>query len=120
MRGPSEWVNYPSSNTVIGICDPAQAWNSLTVGAYTDLVALAPGLRTVAAQGGLSPFSTTSQNWISHYPLKPDVLFEGGNLLHDELMGPASAGELSLLTTHNHPIDRSLTLATATSAATSL
>lgn len=120
IRGPSEWVNYPSSNTVIGICDPAQAWNSLTVGAYTDLVALAPGLRTVAAQGGLSPFSTTSQNWISHYPLKPDVLFEGGNLLHDELMGPATAGELSLLTTHNHPIDRSLTLATATSAATSL
>ncbi|RML62572.1 hypothetical protein APX70_02276, partial [Pseudomonas syringae pv. maculicola] len=72
------------------------------------------------AKGGLSPFSTTSQKWISHYPLKPDVLFEGGNLIHDELLGPATAGELSLLTTHNHPVDRHLTLATATSAATSL
>ncbi|WP_147475245.1 S8 family serine peptidase, partial [Pseudomonas coronafaciens] len=99
---------------------PAQAWNSLTVGAFTDLVELPPGLRAVAAKGGLSPFSTTSQNWISHYPLKPDVLFEGGNLIHDELLGPATAGELSLLTTHNHPVDRHLTLATATSAATSL
>lgn len=120
IRESSEWVDYPSSNTLMGICDPAQAWNSLTVGAFTDLVELAPGLRAVAAQGGLSPFSTTSQNWISHYPLKPDVLFEGGNLIHDELLGPATAGELSLLTTHNRPVDRHLTLATATSAATSL
>jgi hypothetical protein len=120
IRESSEWVEYPSSNTLMGICDPAQAWNSLTVGAFTDLVELAPGLRAVAAQGGLSPFSTTSQNWISHYPLKPDVLFEGGNLIHDELLGPATAGELSLLTTHNRPVDRHLTLATATSAATSL
>lgn len=120
IRESSEWVDYPNSNTLMGICDPAQAWNSLTVGAFTDLVELAPGLRAVAAQGGLSPFSTTSQNWISHYPLKPDVLFEGGNLIHDELLGPATAGELSLLTTHNRPVDRHLTLATATSAATSL
>ncbi|PPS32778.1 hypothetical protein BVY11_08635 [Pseudomonas amygdali pv. morsprunorum] len=120
IRESSEWVDYPSSNTLMGICDPAQAWNSLTVGAFTDLVELAPGLRAVAVQGGLSPFSTTSQSWISHYPLKPDVLFEGGNLIHDELLGPATAGELSLLTTHNRPVDRHLTLATATSAATSL
>nr|WP_272932001.1 S8 family peptidase [Pseudomonas syringae] len=120
IRESSEWMDYPSSNTLMGICDPAQAWNSLTVGAFTDLVELPPGLRAVAAKGGLSPFSTTSQKWISHYPLKPDVLFEGGNLIHDELLGPATAGELSLLTTHNHPVDRHLTLATATSAATSL
>ncbi|WP_163014224.1 S8 family peptidase, partial [Pseudomonas viridiflava] len=120
IRESSEWMDYPSSNTLMGICDPAQAWNSLTVGAFTDLVELPPGLRAVAAKGGLSPFSTTSQNWISHYPLKPDVLFEGGNLIHDELLGPATAGELSLLTTHNHPVDRHLTLASATSAATSL
>ncbi|WP_256730449.1 S8 family peptidase [Pseudomonas sp. ANT_H12B] len=120
IRESSEWMDYPSSNTLMGICDPAQAWNSLTVGAFTDLVELPPGLRAVAAKGGLSPFSTTSQNWINHYPLKPDVLFEGGNLIHDELLGPATAGELSLLTTHNHPVDRHLTLATATSAATSL
>ncbi|WP_235811234.1 S8 family peptidase [Pseudomonas syringae group genomosp. 3] len=120
IRESSEWMDYPSINTLMGICDPAQAWNSLTVGAFTDLVELPPGLRAVAAKGGLSPFSTTSQNWINHYPLKPDVLFEGGNLIHDELLGPATAGELSLLTTHNHPVDRHLTLATATSAATSL
>ncbi|MEJ3589848.1 S8 family peptidase [Pseudomonas bubulae] len=120
IRSPTDWAAYPERNTLMGICDPAQSWNALTVGAFTDLVDLPPGLSAVAEQGGLSPFSTTSQNWVNHYPLKPDVLFEGGNLIQDDLMGPATAGELSLLTTHHLPTERPLTLATATSAATSL
>lgn len=120
IRNPADWAAYPDSNTLMGICDPAQAWNALTVGAFTDLVELPLGLIAVAEQGGLSPFSTTSQTWVNYYPLKPDVLFEGGNLIRDELMGPATAGELSLLTTHHLPVERPLTLVTATSAATSL
>lgn len=120
VRNPADWAEYPEKNTLMGICDPAQSWNALTVGAFTDLVELPDGLNSVAEKGALSPFSTTSQTWVNHYPLKPDVLFEGGNLIQDELMGPATAGELSLLTTHHLPIDRPLALATATSAATSL
>jgi len=120
IRNPSDWATYPDSNTLMGICDPAQSWNALTVGAFTDLVDLPPGLRAVAEQGALSPFSTTSQTWVNYYPLKPDVLFEGGNLIQDDLMGPATAGELSLLTTHHMHIERPLTLVTATSAATAL
>lgn len=120
IRNPTDWAAYPESNTLMGICDPAQAWNALTVGAFTDLVELPHGLNAVAEQGALSPFSTTSQTWVNYYPLKPDVLFEGGNLIHDDLMGPATAGELSLLTTHHLPVERPLTLVTATSAATSL
>ena len=120
IRNPTDWAAYPESNTLMGICDPAQSWNALTVGAFTDLVELPHGLNAVAEQGALSPFSTTSQTWVNYYPLKPDVLFEGGNLIHDDLMGPATAGELSLLTTHHLPVERPLTLVTATSAATSL
>lgn len=120
VRKLEDWEKYPESNSLMGICDPAQSWNALTVGAFTDLVELPNGLNAVAEKGALSPFSTTSHTWVNHYPLKPDVLFEGGNLIQDEIMGPATAGELSLLTTHHLPIDRLLALATATSAATSL
>lgn len=120
IREREDWAKYPENNSLTGICDPAQSWNALTVGAFTNLVDLPNGLSSVAVKGALSPFSTTSQTWVNHYPLKPDVLFEGGNLIQDEIMGPATAGELSLLTTHHLPIDRPLTLATATSAATSL
>lgn len=33
-----DWDDYPESNDTDGIHDPAQSWNALTVGAYTDLV----------------------------------------------------------------------------------
>jgi hypothetical protein len=120
IREREDWAKYPEQNSLMGICDPAQSWNALTVGAFTDLVELPNGLSAVAVKGALSPFSTTSQTWVKHYPLKPDVVFEGGNLIQDEIMGPITAGELSLLTTHHLPIERPLALATATSAATSL
>ena len=32
------WAEYPQSNDTDGIHDPAQAWNAITVGAYTNLV----------------------------------------------------------------------------------
>jgi len=120
IREREDWAKYPEQNSLMGICDPAQSWNALTVGAFTDLVELPNGLSAVAVKGALSPFSTTSKTWVKHYPLKPDVVFEGGNLIQDEIMGPITAGELSLLTTHHPPIERPLALATATSAATSL
>ena len=34
---PNAWMEYPYSNTTDGIHDPAQSWNALTVGAYTNL-----------------------------------------------------------------------------------
>jgi hypothetical protein len=118
---PNAWIESPNSNSTDSIHDPAQAWNALTVGAYTNLVHItepdAAGYQPIAEAGGLSPFSTTSFTWQPHWPLKPDVLFEGGNAAKDAL-GAIWMSSLSLLTLHHSPGERLFTTANATSAAT--
>ncbi|ESQ08429.1 MAG: hypothetical protein N838_22185 [Thiohalocapsa sp. PB-PSB1] len=52
-------------------------------------------------------------------PLKPDLVFEGGNVGLDSV-GCAGIPSLKLLTTHNTPLDRLFTTFEATSAATAL
>ena len=120
---PNAWMTYPDSNASDGIHDPGQAWNALTVGAYTNLVDIteadAGGYQAIASQGDLSPFSTTSRTWSRAWPLKPDVVFEGGNAGKDGL-GAAWTPSLSLLTTNNRQQERLLTTSNATSAATAL
>lgn len=115
------WANYPASlSTKHLIHDPGQAWNALTVGAYTEKVDT--GLATVTAiapEGGPSPRTTTSATWNRAWPLKPDVVFEGGNVGTDAL-GPAGLPSLDLLTTHYKPIERLFTTTNATSAASAL
>ena len=117
------WAECPQSNDTDGIHDPAQAWNALTVGAYTDLVQItesdASEYVPVAPQGGLSPFSTTSLIWQNHWPLKPDIVLEGGNAAK-EALNAIWMSSLCLLTTHHQPTARSFTTANATSAATAL
>ncbi|TMO95029.1 hypothetical protein CWC09_11835 [Pseudoalteromonas ruthenica] len=123
IKDPNAWMEYPDSNTTDGIHDPAQAWNALTVGAMTNLARIteadAQQYAPIAEIGGLSPFSTTSQTWQSHWPLKPDVVFEGGNAARDGL-GAAWMSSLSLLTTHLNPTERMFTTSNATSAASAL
>lgn len=120
---PNAWVESPNSNSTDGIHDPAQAWNALTVGAYTNLAHItesdAGACQPIAPPGGLSPFSTTSFTWQSHWPLKPDVLFEGGNAARDAF-GAVTMHSLSLLTSHHMPRERLFTTVNATSAATAL
>jgi Subtilase family len=117
------WMNYPASNSTDSIHDPGQAWNALTIGAYTDLIEISEpdmdAFRAIAERGGLSPFSTTSLTWQPHWPLKPDVVFEGGNAAKDALSAVWTQS-LSLLTTHRLPNERLFTTANATSAATAL
>ncbi|MGE4591191.1 S8 family peptidase [Alcaligenes sp.] len=123
IKDPNAWVEYPHSNTSDGIHDPAQAWNALTVGAMTHLARVtetdAGNYTPIAEIGGLSPFSTTSQTWQAYWPLKPDVVFEGGNAAKDGL-GAAWMPSLSLLTTHSDPTERLFTTSNATSAASAL
>ena len=123
VNDSSAWPNYPYSNDTDGVHDPAQAWNALTVGACTELAQIAEpdagGYSPIAPQGGLSPFSTTSLTWQDHWPLKPDVVFEGGNAAQDRL-GAVSLPSLSLLTTHHLPANRLFATTNATSAATAL
>lgn len=66
--------------------DPGQAWNALTIGAYTERSTMdgAPddydGWTCLAERGELSPFSRTSVSFDPIWPVKPDVVLEGGNL----------------------------------------
>ena len=117
------WQDYPTSNTTDSIHDPGQAWNVLTVGAYTQKVRITEldtsGFIPIAAAGGLSPFSTTSATWQKHWPLKPDVVFEGGNVGMNAI-GPVTMPSLDLLTTCHDITSRLLTTTNATSAATAL
>jgi len=123
VERPTDSKDYPDSNTTDGIHDPGQAWNALTVGAMTQLVHIteadAINYHPVAPTGGLSPFSTTSQTWQPHRPLKPDVVFEGGNTATDGISA-VWLPSLSLLTTNAEITARLFTTTRATSAATSL
>ena len=123
INDSNAWKTYPNSNDSDGIHDPAQAWNVLTVGACTDLVKVAgensENYKPIADKGGLSPFSTTSMAWQQRWPMKPDVVFEGGNAAKNSLEA-VSIPSLSLLTTHHLPADRAFIPTNATSAATAL
>lgn len=119
----TEWKNYPESNITQAVHDPGQAWNALTVGAYTDKaglsdVNLAKTYSPIASAGQLSPFSTTSHIWDSKWPNKPDVVFEGGNAGIDSAAGIASElDDLSILSTHHLPQVSQFMTMNATSAA---
>lgn len=99
---------------------PAQSWNALCVGAYTEktLLADADGLTPVAPAGDLSPSSRTA-SWSSTWPLKPDVVLEGGNWAIGA-PPPMRHGSLSLLSTHHTYPVRSFCFSHDTSAATAL
>ncbi|MEU8006348.1 S8 family peptidase [Catellatospora sp. NPDC049111] len=83
---------------------PAQAWNAITVGGYTDLAELTRRDKLegypspLAPAGGLSPFSRTRQG--GNFPIKPDIVMEAGNTAPDGsgLDLPGAQG-LSILTT---------------------
>lgn len=117
------WNAYPTSLGLRGIRDPGQAWNALTVGAYTEKVTItepsAQGLVPVAPNGGISPYTRTSSGWHSAWPSKPDVVFEGGNVGTDTF-GAIGILSLQLLTTHNLPLERLFSTTNATSAASAL
>lgn len=117
------WAAYPHSLTTSSVHDPGQAWNALTVGAYSELTTIsanAPAYRPIASAGGLSPYTTTSATWQQGWPYKPDIVMEGGNAAIEPSGFTSSMDSLSLLTTGHQPHDRLFTLSWATSAATGL
>ena len=82
---PNEYHNYPASNFTDQVNDPAQSWNALTVGAFTEKTHIPAdsqyvGCTVVAPTAVLSPHSTTSLAWKDMWPNKPDIVMEGGNL----------------------------------------
>lgn len=123
MLDQNAWITYPASLSTNLIHDPGQAWNALTVGAFTAKVDITDEnynqCQTIAPKGGLSPMTSTSATWDRAWPLKPEVVFEGGNAVQDSL-GALVLPSLSILTTHNNPQERLFTTSNATSAASAL
>ncbi len=118
---------YPNSNmSDQGIHDPGQAWNAITVGAYTEKTDIDPvaypAWYSIAPPGDLSPSSSTSMTWQRPWPLKPDIVMEGGNMAIDPAAGNADyVDSLGLLSTgHQHALGKPLVIAGDTSAATAL
>ena len=116
--------DYLVRNDVESIDDPGQAWNALTVGAFTEKVdVLDPafsGYVAMAPAGELSPRSRTSVVWDRQWAIKPDVVFEGGNLACSGEMPGESIDDLQLLTTYYRPEMRHFSTLADTSAAAAL
>ena len=119
-----QWDAYPGQNDLESIEDPGQAWNALSVGAHTDLIEFNrdrwPGLRPIASPGSLSPSSRTSLMWPDRWPVKPDVVAEGGNGCIDGAAPPqvtVGPEDLRVLTTSHEPARTLLTESGDTSAA---
>lgn len=123
---------HPDTNHLEGVEDPGQAWNALTVGAYTARTVIAEPeyahWSSVAPEGHLSPTTRTSLSWVGANrmappPLKPDFVCEGGNW-GEERAGavPAVIDSLTPLSTRrrDRPGSRPLASFGATSAAAAL
>ncbi|MBE0560608.1 MAG: S8 family serine peptidase [Ochrobactrum anthropi] len=126
--GNSDQSRFGNSN-YLTVCDhpdneiesPAQAWNPICVGAYTEKNVLPlgePGA-PLAPFGDLAPSSRTA-SWSSHWPIKPDVVMEGGNWVINGPPPPMKHPALSVLTTDRQYSVRSFTTVGETSAATAL
>jgi len=108
VEDPANWRNYPQDNLTNEVHDPGQAWNALTVGAFTEKTRISDptmaGWAAAAPAGGLSPFSTTSMTWPNRkWPVKPEVVFEGGNVARGPNNAVLDHDDLQLLSTWHDP-----------------
>jgi hypothetical protein len=116
-------LEYPAKNRTEFIHDPAQAFNCIAVGGYTekDSINLTefPGSVALAPRGNISPSSSTSCLSVNQWPIKPDIVMEAGNyaVQDDSIICPDS---LQLLTTAKDYSTSRFTAFGDTSAATAL
>lgn len=101
--GPEYIHAYPETNLTTSIEDPANSYNALTIGYWASENNIqTSGYVPIANLTDLGPTSTTSLRWLRNSPIKPDVVFEGGNYGFDHSCNfPADLEELSLMTTSN-------------------
>ena len=123
VRDPHDWKRFPDSNFTCEIHDPAQAWNALTVGAYTKKIQITDltlsSYVALAEAGDLSPYSSTSASWPKRkWPIKPEILLEGGNVARGPNDSIFDTDDLKLLSTYHDPQVAQFAAFDATSAAT--
>lgn len=120
--------DYLSAIRLHSVENPGQAWNAITVGAFTEKTTIEKDVYKnwipVANKGGISPFTSSSVTWDkSKWPVKPEVVFEGGNLGYNSnenfLNGYSELTDLDIITTcKDFSIGRSLIATNMTSPAT--
>jgi hypothetical protein len=119
-----QWAQYPQSNEDCSAHPPAQAWNVLAIGSYTQLDQIrtaTPVTEVLALRGGMAPTNSTSCTWDTAWPNKPDVVFEGGNAQWDAARSNVwQAVDLSLLSTAADHSTSPFCLMLGTSPATAL
>ena len=107
LRGDISAAEYLDRNDLEEVESPAQAWNPLVFGACTDKITITDpdydGWRPIAPAGDLSPTSRTSTIWDRQWPIRPDVVFEGGNLAHDGVNPASAIDDLQLISAHYRP-----------------
>lgn len=117
-------ADHHTESDTTPVADPAQAWNAITVGAFTNLTDTSAdpsyhGWTAQAGEGELSPHSRTSLLFNQRrWPIKPDICMEGGNVLTDGGDGFEDKHPLLSLRSTGTVNNLAVTSANATSAAT--
>jgi hypothetical protein len=126
-RDLSPHVDHWEQLHLAEIEDPAQSWNALTVGAYTEKTTnddpIFDGWSPFARAGDAAPASRSSVNWRwrKHAPYKPDLVAEGGNRLLSPDRSEVSVEDVvSLLTTSGRTMGQIFEVSADTSAACAL
>jgi hypothetical protein len=113
--------SYPNSSILHGVENPGQSWNAITVGATTNDIHISDStynhFHPVADIGQLSPYSSTSRIWNNKWPIKPEILLDGGNVATND-RDYIECEDLSLLTTYYKHLNRLFTTTWGTSSAT--
>lgn len=113
--------SFPNANTLHCVESPGQSWNAITVGAYSKDIEIEDmtfkEYNPVAEAGAMSPYNSTSESWKSKWPIKPDVLFDGGNMVTNG-EDYSECSDLSLLTTNYRPLIKKFSTICGTSSAT--
>ena len=117
-------MNLIKDPDTLEIEDPAQAWNAISVGGFTDRTNIQEpdfaDFSPYANAGDISPYTRTSTLWPQgKAPFKPDIVMEAGN----RVVSPAGtdvydADSLALLSTGPNVDRHPLVAFRATSAAT--
>lgn len=102
--------------------DPAQSWNALSIGGFTTKIDWAvdePNLAPLAAANEKSPYSCGSRLLPGDLtPIKPEVLFEAGNMMVDHVDDCDWHPAVSLVSAGKDVVNEPLAPFWATSAAT--
>lgn len=113
-------ADYKTSLVNSSIQSPGQSLNAIVVGACTSRsVCEHDGYTAIAPPDGISPHTRTRWFWRRN-TLKPDIVMEGGNVAHHQVLGNCSLPELGVVTTCPDFNQEPLMEFNATSASTAL